>query len=444
MTLKELRQQRADKAKRGKAALEEYNTLSAKAERSAEEETKLEALGAELDQLEAAVGELDTKIAAEDARARRGALFATGARPAAGATARTVHEPNPETTGGFRNLAEFAVAVRNAQTGMGTDPRLANADQSPERGAAPTGFHQNQGAAGEGFLVPSDYRQAIWELAFNEVDLLGMVAPEPTSSNSVHIAKDESTPWGSSGVQAYWRSEGSQMVASKAAQTGALVQLHELYAFVLATDEVLSDAPRLQDRLTRQAARAISWKASDAIMWGDGNGKPLGFMKSPALVTVAKESGQAADSLAVKNILNMNARVLRMGGRPIWLGNSDIDPSLGTLTIGDSPAFLPNSQPLTSAWEGFLRGKPLLYSEHAATIGDKGDLSLIDLNGYYCATKQGGGIDFAASIHLFFDYNIQAFRWTFRFGGQPFLSKPVEPARGSNTKSHFVTLADRA
>ncbi len=452
MTLKELRQQRSAKATRGKAALTEYNTLSAKADRTAEEDAKLAALSAELDGLELEVVELDDKIKAEEAAARRGALFATtvvagaaAASVAFGGAARTVNEPNPATTNGFKALTEFAVAVRNAQVGIATDPRLLGLGEGGELNAAATGYQQNQGTAGEGFLVPTQYREAIWDLTFNEPDLLSFVSPEPTAGNTVKIAKDETTPWGSSGVTAAWRSEGSQMVAKRAAMTGMIVELHELYAFVLATQEVLDDGPRLQDRLTRQAAKAISWTASDAIMWGDGNGKPLGFMNSPALVTVSKEGSQSADTLVVKNVLKMNSRILRAGGqRPIFLANSDIDPELGTMTIGDTPAFLPNNQPLTSPFEGTLRGKPLLYTEHCTALGDLGDIVAVDPAGYYCATKQGGGIDFAASIHLFFDQNIQAFRWIFRFGGQPFLSGPVTRAKsGAQTKSHFVTLEAR-
>ncbi|MFZ5719209.1 MAG: phage major capsid protein [Pseudomonadota bacterium] len=449
--IKELRQQRSAKATRGKAATAEFNALAAKETRTDEEEAKLKALSEELDALEREVTDLDGQIEAEEKAAKRSALFEVApngggeARRAFGGGARTVNEPNPETTGGFKALTEFALAVRNATTGQGYDPRLANIDGGVERGAAPSGYQQNGGSSGEGFLVPTQYREGIWELAFDEPDLLNFVMPEPTSGNSVKIGKDETTPWGSSGVVAAWRSEGSQMVASRAAATGMIVELHELYAFVLATQEVLDDGPRLQDRLTRQAAKAISWKASDAIMWGDGNGKPLGFMNSGAVVTVAKESGQAADSLAVKNILKMNSRVLRAGGRrPIFLANSDVDPELGTLTIGDAPAFLPNNQPLTSPYEGTLRGKPLLYTEHCKALGDLGDIALCDFSGYYMATKQGGGVDFAASIHLFFDYNIQAFRWIFRMGGQPYLSAPVDRANSANKKSHFVTLAERA
>ena len=54
-----------------------------------------------------------------------------------------------------------------------------------------------------------------------------------------------------------------------------------------------------------------------------------------------------------------------------------------------------------------------------------------------------GGVKFAASIHLFFDFAVNAYRWMFRIGGQPILSAPVSPAKGSDTESHFVTLATR-
>ena len=47
-------------------------------------------------------------------------------------------------------------------------------------------------------------------------------------------------------------------------------------------------------------------------------------------------------------------------------------------------------------------------------------------------------------MHLYFDYGAQAFRWTFRLGGQPHMSAPVTPARSAATKSHFVALAARA
>lgn len=431
--LKKLRQARAEKAKLGKEKLTALNVLLDKENATEAETAQIDALDAEVSALEQEVTALDSEIAAEEKKAKRSTLFASSAQVPAFST--TVNDLNPETTGGFRNLAEFALTVRNQIIGNGADPRLS---------AAPANYHQNQGAAGEGFLVPTEYRQQIWELVFADNDLLSMCNPEPTSSNSISIPKDETTPWGAAGVQAYWRAEAGQMTASKVAVTGTILQLHELYAFVLATSELLEDAPRLNARLTLQAARAIKWKASDSIVWGDGNGKPLGFMNAASLVTVSKESGQASGALDIKNLFKMYSRLLRMGGSPVWLMNPDVMPAAAALTFGNVPAWLPNNAPITGApGDGNILGRPVFFNEHMKSLNTLGDIAFADLSGYALATKAGGGLDFAASIHLYFDYNIQAFRWTFRLGGQPYLSAPVSPANGSNTKSHFVTLQAR-
>src|SRR5262249_39913074 len=148
------------------------------------------------------------------------------------ALATVVNDRDPARTAGFASLPEFAISVRNLAAGI-VDPRLT---------AAATGFQQNQGASGEGVLVPLEWREAIWALVFDDNDLLGFCNPEPTQGNAVGIIKDETTPWGAAGVQAAWRAEGTQMLASKAAMTPTLMQLHELFAFVLATQEILDDA----------------------------------------------------------------------------------------------------------------------------------------------------------------------------------------------------------
>lgn len=433
--LKKLRQARAERAAAGKTKLAALNVLLEKAELTEAETAQLGVLEAEVDAIEKEVTALDQEIAAEEKTARRATLFGSSSLSGGPALATVVNDLNPARTAGFHNLAEFAVSVRNFQVSGAIDPRLA---------AAPTNFQQNQGAAGEGFLVPTEYREQIWALVFADNNLLAYCNPEPTSSNAIAIAKDETTPWGAAGVQAFWRAEAGQMTPSKAAITGEMLQLHELYAFVIATNEVMDDAPRLQNRITVQAARAIQWKASDAVVFGDGNGKPLGFMNSKALVTVAKENAQGGATIVNANVLKMYSRLLRTGGAPMWLANADTLPQLGQLTLGNVPAWLPNNAPLAGAPDGgvFL-GRPMNFNEHMQTLGTLGDIVYADLSGYALATKAGGGIDFAASIHLFFDYNMSAFRWTFRLGGQPYLTAPVNPANGANTKSHFVALQAR-
>ncbi len=432
--LKKLRADLDEVKKRGRQATEEHNALVAKDGLSETETQRLDALAAELDTLEAKAAELTSEIEQAERQTRRASLFgAVGPQ--------TFAQPrNPQDSqdrGGFRSLAEFASAVRAHAVNHEMDPRL--------QAALPANSHTSSGSSGEGHMIPPEFRREIWSMVFSAGDFLEAVNPEPTSSNSVGIIKDETTPWGASGVQAYWAAEAAQMTPSKQATKGGTIQLHKLYAFVIATDELLSDAPLLASRLTRSAANAIRYKASEAIMNGDGVGKPLGFMNSAALVSVAKESAQTADTINATNIAKMYSRVLPQNlSNVMWAANSDTLPQLMTLMIGNQPIWTPPNAGFANAPGGFLLGRPVMFTEHCSTVGDLGDIVLVDPSGYAAATRDGGGIDFAASIHLYFDHGASAFRWTFRLGGQPYLSAPVSPAKGTATKSHFVALAERA
>lgn len=336
---------------------------------------------------------------------------------------------------GFRNVADFALAVRSM------DPRGGGqADQRLKVLAAPTDFHR-EGGSSDGYMVPPAMRDEVFELVFADEGILSAVNPEPTESNTVQMNGDESTPWGSTGIQSYWAGEGTQFTPSRLATEGRTVNLNKLYAFVLATDELLEDAARLNSRLTRQSARAINFKASEAIVLGNGVGKPLGWFNSAALVTVAKESGQAAATIVAANVLKMFSRLRNPTGA-FWLVNQNTIPQLAVMTIGDQPIWTPPSTGLQNAPGGLLLGLPIRFSEFAETVGTVGDIHLVQPNGYYAAVKSSG-IKFAMSMHLYFDYDIEAFRWTFRLGGQPFLTAPITPNKG-DTKSDFVVLATRA
>ncbi len=344
-------------------------------------------------------------------------------------------------TYGFTNVADFARSVMFASK-QGAGPSQFDA-RLLGPGAAPTNFHQETGAD-EGYMVPPSFRRDIWQLIFEQENLLDDVDAEPTDSNSVQVTKDESTPWGSTGVQANWEGEGIQFTASKVATNSENLRLNKLYAFVLATEELLDDAPRLNARLTTKAADAIRWKINQAIVDGDGVAKPLGWTKAAAQVSVAKETSQVALTIVAANVGQMFGRLLPQGiSRSVWMVNSDAFHQLSLLVVGNQPIWTPPAAGFAQAPGGFLMGRPVRLSEHCETLGTKNDFQFIDPKGYYAATKQGG-TKFATSIHLFFDYDMQAFRWTFRVAGQPHLSASIGPAKGSNNKSHFVTLDTRA
>lgn len=362
------------------------------------------------------------------------------------ATPRTEKDPKR----GFKSIGEFAMAVHEAGRRDGTavvDERLAVAYNDLGDGkfsaVAPSPL-QREGQSSEGFMVPPDYRPGIWKPAFENDDLLAMVNPQPTESNSVQFVTDETTPWGAAGVIAYWTAEGAQKTASKLGTSGSEVKLHKVAALVYATDEVLQDAPLLTSRINEAAPMAIAWTVSEAIMRGTGAGQPLGWENGGSLVTVAKETSQTAATIVPENLFKMHSRLLTgPGSRVAWLANRDTLPQIGMLKIGNEPSWTGQNKGLTEAPSGLLVGDPIRFTEHAQTLGTTGDVQLINFAGY-AAFIRSGGTRYDSSIHLYFDYDITAFRWVMRVGGQPLLKAPVSPFKGSATKSHFVYLATRS
>lgn len=383
----------------------------------------------------AEIQKIEADLSAAQRLAEERRQMAPAHPPARGAN--RVHDTDPARSAGFRSFAEFAASVRAASRNGVTDPRLF--------ASSPSNVHTGDDGDGTGFLVPAEYRDGIWEaVAAGEDDLLARFNVLPTQARSIEFIKDETTPWGAAGIQAHWRVEQSQMSPSKMATKGGRLELNDLYAFAAVSEETLSDAPLLQNKLTAQAGAAIRYAMGEAVMWGDGVGKPLGFMNAPALVTVAKESAQAAATIVTANASKMYSRLLvPPSDRPFWVANRDVFPQLPELKVGDTPVFMPPNG-MTAAPNGMILGYPIVYSEHAQTLGTLGDLVLVAPGGYMAASRNGTQPALARSIHLWFDYALEAFRWTVRMGGQPMLSAPVDPDKGSNTKSHFVALATRA
>jgi len=315
----------------------------------------------------------------------------------------------------------------------------------------------NEGVGTEGgFLVPPDFRARLTELVMGEDSLLARTDQQTASGNTWTAPADEATPWGTSGIQAYWDGEGDQLTASKPAFNQLSLRLNRLTALVKVSDEMLEDAPGLESYLMSKAPAVINFKVNHALINGTGAGQPLGILKAPCLVTVAKETSQANYTVRAKNIMDMWARLYapyRAGA--VWLINQDLEAALpfmgalvttpdGTTAAGGAGLVYMPPGGLSGAQYGTILGRPVIPTEACSSIGVLGDVILAALPQYLTVTKAGASIRTDISMHLYFDYALMAFRFIFRLAGQPWLSAPIARASGSNTLSSFVTLAARS
>lgn len=404
---------------------------------SAEELTQFDAHMADAAGLQANIERVERLEAAD-----------TGVEVAAGAVITVAENVTSDPRGGFNFVGEFMKAVHGATTAqrsggaVSMDKRLLIGAAAPGAG---TYANEASGADG-GFLIPPAFGTDIFQLSLTDNALLPMTDDVNITGNGMSFPKDETTPWGTNGIRAYWQGEATAPVGTKPVLGLTSLRLKKLMALVPVSDEMLEDSSALASYLPKKIGASMQWKTNEAILFGPGAGLPQGAMVSGAVVTIVKDSGQAANTLTAMNLANMIAR-LPEGSFPnaVWIINNDVLPALFTLTLGNYPIYIPTGGVTGGAKGnpyGTLLGRPIMISQHANTFSSQGDVMLVDLSYYQTITKSGG-MQTATSMHLYFDADATAFRTTFRIDGQSKISAAITPAKGTNKLSPFVQLGAR-
>lgn len=360
-------------------------------------------------------------------------------------TAREVADEAPKP---FRHFGEQLQAVYAAKMGDGgAREKLLHVLDTK---AAAQGSGEATDADG-GFLVQMDFAAGILRRMYESSQFLSRVRRIPISGSSNGLTlrtideTDRATGSRLGAVRGYWVDEGDTIPASRPKFGKLELKLNKVAALGYASDELLQDASALSAVMTDAFNEELGFLVEEAIYTGSGAGKPFGVMDAAALITVAKETGQGADSLASENLSKMWARLwVRSRGGSEWFINQDVEPELDFLaqnigTGGTRPGFV------TYGPDGVLRikGRPIVATEHNETLGDLGDVLLADFSEYLLIDK--GGIAQAQSMHVAFVTDETAFRATYRVDGQPAWKAALTPFKGTGkTVSPFVALAARA
>lgn len=331
----------------------------------------------------------------------------------------------------FRSPGEFFQAVKNAELyPKQADPRLKGkiVDASGMSEAVPSDG---------GYLLPSEVAGGIQQNMLDTGAVVSRISLDPVAGNSMtYNLVDESSRASSlfGGVVGYWMQEAGSITSSFPKFKELSLRLKKVAALCYATDELLADANALQNWLTRNVPQALTFYVEQAIMRGDGIGKPLGILSGPGTVSVTRVD---ANKIQIADVSAMWAR--RLGnGSYAWLVNRDAMPQLMQLGSTYQYAWMPPGSWTDSPYARLL-GAPVIEVEHCSSLGTVGDIVLADLAMYQGIQK--GGVETASSIHVKFATDETAFRFVYRFDGAPLLSSALTPAQGSNTQSPFVTLS---
>lgn len=346
--------------------------------------------------------------------------------------------------GGFtRGFGEFMRAVYMFDTKKEEDPRLVRIRE------ASTNFASGNVGSEGGHLIPDDFRNDIYSAAIEQDELLSQCRQLPTSARTVSQPYRDAQAWDAESLQSLWTPEGGTRSQSKPKRGRLEIKVNKLTITSDITEEDLEDAPLLEASLRDEAIEVINWGFSYAVAWGTGEGMPLGFMNSDALVTVAKETAggaQTADTIVAENFWNMYAAMPpRPRMKAVWLCHPNAEPQLWKAALhapsGADPLGTPPGSIKDSPY-GQILGRPVVPHEICNELGDLGDLMFVALSEYGVPLKSGG-IRAASSIHAEFKQDLETFKFTLRAGGQPMWAKPAASRDGSFARSPFVTLAAR-
>jgi HK97 family phage major capsid protein len=367
----------------------------------------------------------------------------------------------------FGGVGRFAAAVVAADESRAraSDPGLHAALDAWQRQLGPAAvFHRDAflgmpelrgmastfGATG-GYAVPVDFALEVWDKARALDGPLARCRTFTTSTRTLRIPAFKETSRADNqrlgGMKYQWETETNNTTQTPPQLDEIELVLRRLSVRIDLTNDLMEDAPALEEALDHAAALELKYGIEEAMVNGNGSGVPLGVVNAPSTVTVDASTGSGDFITRMWKALWGPCR-----RNAVWLASDEMIDYIEAFAMqGGWPQgfYIP---PGASAYGGefaLIKGRPLIPCEHCATRGTAGDIILGDWSQYALARRrytadQGGTItpemSKTMSMHVRFDTDQTALRWLVRVDGQPLWKKPITPANGGPQTGPFVIL----
>ncbi len=341
----------------------------------------------------------------------------------------------PSKPSGFESFEAF---LKQVHSGYATPALLATAGFS--------GAGEQTDSSG-GFLVPEIWAAGLLDKALESEIVRPRARIEPMESSIKKVAGfdrlDNSTS-APAGFTGQWIGEST--LGNFDIPKIRLIQLtaRKLAIFTTSSNELVADGTDFENMLGQQMIAALSWHLDVAFLVGQGGGKPLGVLYDPALITVAKQTGQPAATIVYENLVAMFGRMHPACiSNAVWVCQIGAAPQLLQLQLGVGTGGLafPTMALKDDGSGGFtIMGRPVIFSEKLPALGQVGDIIFADFSQYVVGMRKEVSLE--KTMHLGFQSDQSAYRTICRVDGLGSWSKPFTPKAGA-TLSWVVTLAAR-
>lgn len=339
----------------------------------------------------------------------------------------------PEAKTSFESLGEFIHTIRFSPN----DQRLASLYHAGGEGAGPRSEMRTDDGASGGFAIPVTFRDEL--LSVDQTPAVvrprAQVIPagSPPDSEVIIPALDQSAATNMyGGVVVAWIGEGALKPQTDAKIRQITLRPQEVAARIKITDKLLRNWTAAGALLGSLLRKAVAAAEDVAFLMGNGIGKPLGFLNSSAAIAVNRTT---ANQITYADALTMEETLFGDGAAVVWVCSKRARTWLRQLK---NPAgYYIWQEDAKQTGPATLLGHPVVVSDRTPTLGNRGDLMLLDMAAYLI--KDGSGPFVSMSEHLYFETNETVIKIFWNVDGQPWVKSPIKNEAGE-LQTPFVIL----
>ena len=312
--------------------------------------------------------------------------------------------------GEFRNLGDFLHHAR-------FDPQDSRIKELRD-------MAMEDGASG-GILVPEKFSSEILKVNPEQAIVRPRATVIPAGTNPDAAINFPAMQQGSKGVYGgvnfNWTAEQEEKPESETPKLrNVKLEPNEASGWVGVSNKLLRNSEAASQFLMNTLRDAKIGFEDYHFLRGDGNSKPLGIINSPGAKVIDRNTSA---EILYEDVINMEASVYpESQSNLLWVASQSAFNDIKDMKDSEGKRIYTDGN-LVKGIPSMLDGIPLKWTGRVPTLGNKGDLMLLDLR--YYMIKDGSGLYIAASEHAAFKKNKTLIKIVFNVDGQSWLEEPL-------------------